>query len=66
MGKASNGTQSSSESAQQLVWISQTADDMKQILHFPKLPFDLAISPKELRTLKPIYYSIVTKQSEAK
>ena len=60
MGKASKGTQSSSESTQQSVQISQTADDTKQILHFPKLPFGLAISPKELCTLKTIYYSIVT------
>ena len=66
MGKASKGTQSSSESTQQLVWTSQTVNDMKQILHLPKLLFGLAISPKELHTLKTIYYSIVTRQSETK
>ena len=66
MGKASKGTQSSSESTQQLVQISQTIDDTKQILHFPKLPFGLAISTKELRTLKIIYHSIVAQQGGAK
>ena len=60
MGKASKGTQSSSESTQQLVQILQTVDNTKQIFHLPKLPFGLAISPKELHTLKTIYYSIVT------
>ena len=66
MGKASKGTQSSSKSTQQSVWISQAVNDTKQILHFSKLLFGLAISPKELRTLKVIYHSIVTQQSGAK
>ena len=66
MGKASKGTQSSSESTQQLVRTSQTVDDTKRLLHLPKLLFGLAISPKELRTLKTIYYSIVIQQSETK
>ena len=66
MGKASKGTQSSSKLTQQLVRISQTVDDTKQILHFPKLLFGLAISPKELCTLKAIYHSIVTQQGGAK
>ena len=66
MSKASKGTQSSSESTQQLVQISQTVNDTKQIPHFPKLLFGLSISPKELHTLKAIYYSIVTQQSGAK
>ena len=66
MGKASKGTQSSSESTQQLVQISQTVDDTKQVLLFPKLPFGLAISPNEIRTLKAIYYSMVTQQSKTK
>ena len=60
MGKSSKGTKSSSESTQQSVWISQTVDDTKQILHFPKVPFGLSISPKELNMLKAIYHSIVT------
>ena len=66
MGKASKGTQSSSESKLQSVWISQTVNNTKQILHLPKLPFGLAISPKELCMLKAIYHSIVTQQSETK
>ena len=66
MGKASKGTQSSSESTQQSIWVSQTVDDTKQILHFPKLPFGLAISPKELCMLKAIYHSIVAQQGGAK
>ena len=66
MGKASKGTQSSSESTQQSVRISQTVDDTKQILHFPKLLFHLSISPKELHILKAIYYSIVAQQDGAK
>ena len=66
MGKASKGTQSSSKSTQQSVWISQTVSDTKQILHFPKLPFGLAISPKELRMLKAIYHSIIIQQGGAK
>ena len=66
MGKASKGTQSSSESTQQLVQISQTVDNTKQALLFPKLPFGLAISPKELRTLKVMYYSIVARQGGTK
>ena len=52
MDKASKGTQSSSELIQQSVQISQTVDDTKQILHFSKLPFGLAISPKEIHLLK--------------
>ena len=66
MVKASKGTQSSSESTQQSVWISQTVDDRKQVLLFPKLPFDLAISPKELRMLKVMYYTIATQQGGTK
>ena len=66
MGKASKGTQSSSKSTQQLVWISQTVDNTKQILHFPKLLFGLSISPKELRILKAIYHSLGTQQNGAK
>ena len=66
MDKSSKGTQSSSELIQQSVRISQTADDTKQILHFSKLPFGLAISPKELCTLKAIYHSIVAQQDGAK
>ena len=66
MGKASKGTESSSESTQQSVQISQTVDDTKQILCFPKLPFGLSISLKELCILKAIYHSIVTQQDGAK
>ena len=66
MGKTSEGTQSSSESTQQSVRISQTVDDTKQILRFPKLLFGLSISPKELCILKVIYHSIVTQQDGAK
>ena len=62
MGKASKGTQSSSELMQQSVQTLQTVDDSKQILPFPKLPFGLAISPKEFRMLKVTYHSIVTQQ----
>ena len=65
MGKASKGTQSSSELAQQSVWILQTVDDSKQILPFPKLPFGLAVSPKEFCMLKATYHSIVTQQDGA-
>ena len=66
MGKANKDIQSSSKLTQQLVQISQTVHSTKQILHLPKLLFGLAISPKELRTLKAIYHSIVTQQSETK
>ena len=66
MSKASKGTQSSSESTQQLVRISQTVDDTKQVLLFPKLPFGLAISPNEPCMLKAIYYSMVAQQSKTK
>ena len=66
MGKASEGTQSSSELTQQSVQTLQMVDDSKQILPFPKLPFGLAISPKELHMLRAIYYSIVTQQDGAK
>ena len=66
MGKASKGTQSSSKSTQQLVRISQTVNNTKQILHIPKLLFGLSISPKELRTLKAIYHSKVAQQGGAK
>ena len=66
MGKANKGTQSSSKLTQQLVQISQTVHNTKQILHLPKLPFGLAISPKELRMLKAMYHSIVAQQSETK
>ena len=66
MGKASKGTQSSSESTQQLVLISQTVVNTKQILHFPKFLFGLAISPKELHMLKAIHHSIVAQQGGAK
>ena len=65
MGKASKGTQSSSESTQQSVQTLQTVDDSKQILPFPKLPFGLAISPKEFHMLKATYHSIVTQQDGA-
>ena len=65
MGKASKGTQSSSESTQQSAQTSQTVDDSKQILPFPKLPFGLTISPKEFCMLKAIYHSIVTQQDGA-
>ena len=66
MGKASKDTQNSSKSTQQLVQISQTVDDTKQIPHFPRLLFGLSIFPKELHILKAIYYSMVTQQSETK
>ena len=66
MGKANKGTQSSSESTQQSVQISQTVDNIKQVLLFPKLPFGLAISPNEFHMLKAIYYSMVTRQSKIK
>ena len=66
MGKASKGTQSSSKSTQQSVQTSQTVDDSKQILPFPKLLFGLTGSPKELFMLKAIYHSIVTQQDAAK
>ena len=66
MSKASKGTQSSSESTQQLVQISQTVDETKQVLLFPKLPFGLAIFPNELCTLKAIYCSMVARQSKTK
>ena len=66
MDKASKGTQSPSELIQQSVQMSQTVDDSKQILPFPKLPFGLAISPKELPMLKAIYHSIVAQQDGAK
>ena len=66
MGKANKGTQSSSESMQQSVWISQTVDDTEQVLLFPKLPFGLAISPNEFHTLKAIHYSMVAGQSKIK
>ena len=67
MGKASKGTQSSSKLTQQPVRTLQTVDDSKQkILPFPKLPFGLAISPKEFHMLKAIYHSIVTQQDGAK
>ena len=65
MGKASKGTQSSSKPTQQSVWISQTVDDSKQILHFPKFSFGLAVSPKEFRMLKATFHSIVTQQDGA-
>ena len=64
MSKANKGTQSSYESALQLVRISQMAADTKQVLPFPKLPFGLAISPNEFHMLKAIYYSMVTQQSK--
>ena len=66
MGKASKGTQSSSELTQQSIQISQTVNNTKQILHIPKLLFGLPVSPKELRMLKAIYHSIVTQQGGAK
>ena len=66
MGKANKDTQSSSELTQQSVRISQTVYNTKRILHLPKLPFGLAISPKELHMLKAIYHSIVAQQSETK
>ena len=66
MDKASKGTQSSSELIQQSVWISQTFDDTKQLLHLSELLFGFAISPKELRMLKAIYHSKVTQQGGAK
>ena len=66
MGKTRKGTQSLSESTQQSVQILQTVDDTKQVLPFPKFPFGLAVSPKELRTLKAIYHSIVAQQDRAK
>ena len=66
MGKASEGTQSLSQSTQQSVQISQTVDDPKQILCFPKLSFGLSVSPKELCILKVTYHSIVTQQDGAK
>ena len=59
MSKANKGTQSSSESTQQSIWISQTVDDTKQVFPFPKLPFGLAISQNEFHTLKAIHYSMV-------
>ena len=66
MGKTRKGTQSSSESTQQSVRVSQTVNDTKRVLPFPKLPFGVAVSPKELHTLKAIYHSIVTQQDGAK
>ena len=66
MDKASKGTQSSSKLIQQSVQMSQTVDDSKKILPFPKLQFGLAVSPKELCMLKAIYHSIVTQQDGAK
>ena len=65
MGKTSKGTQSSFESTQQSVQMSQTVGDLKQILPFPKLPFGLAISPKEFRMLKATCHSIVTQHDGA-
>ena len=66
MSKANKDTQSSSESTQQSVWISQIVDDTKQVLPFPKLPFGLAIIPGEFRTIKAIYYNMVAQQSKIK
>ena len=66
MSKANKDTQSSSESTQQLVRISQIIDDTKQVLPFPKLPFGLAITPSEFRMLKAIYYNMVARQSKIK
>ena len=66
MSKANKGIQSSSESTQQSVQISQTVDNTKQVLLFPKLLFGLAISPNEFHTLKAIYYSMVARHSKIK
>ena len=66
MSKANKNTQSSSESTQQLVWISQIVDDTKQVLPFPKPPFGLAATPSESHTLKAIYYNMVARQSKIK
>ena len=63
MSKANKDTQSSSESTQQSVQISQIVDATKQVLPFPKLPFGLAITPSEFCTLKAIYYNMITRQS---
>ena len=66
MSKANKDTQSSSESTQQSVWISQVVDDTKQVLPFPKLLFGLAITPSEFRMLTAIYYNMVARQSKIK
>ena len=65
MGKASKGTQSSSESTQQSNHTLQTVDESKPAPPFPKLLFGLAVSPKEFCMLKAIYHSIVTQQDGA-
>ena len=65
MCKASKGTQSSFKLTQPSVQTSQTVGDSKQILPFPKLPFGLAVSPKEFRMLRVTYHSIVTEQDGA-
>ena len=64
MSKANKDIQSSSESTQQLVQISQIVDNTKQVLPFPKLPFGLAVTPSEFRMLEAIYYNMVTRQSK--
>ena len=65
MSKASKGTQSSFELTQQSGKTLQTVDDSKQNPPFPKLPFGLAISPKEFCMLKAAYHNIATQQDRA-
>ena len=66
MSKANKDTQSSSESTQQSVRISQIVDDTKQVPPFPKPPFGLAVTPSEFHKLKAIYYNMVARQSKIK
>ena len=66
MSKANKDTQSSSESTQQSVRISQIVDDTKQVLPFPKVPFGFAITSSEFPMLKAIYYNMVARQSKIK
>ena len=65
MDEARKDIQGSSKSTQQSVQTSQAASDMEQTPTLFKLPFGLAISPKEFCILEAAYYNMATQQDRA-
>ena len=62
---ASKGIQGSPKLTQQLVQTSQATNSSEQAPTLTKLPFSLAISPKEFCMLKAAYHSVATRRDRA-
>ena len=65
MDGASKGIQGSPKLTQQSVQTSQATSSLEQAPTLTKLPFGLAISPKEFCMLKAAYHSIAIQRDRA-